>query len=126
MVSPAGKWTTLYARGEEDVLFSPANEGAFSLRTRRSLRASAVTRLTEEFARLYADRAGLRVIHNDLGPGNIKVYHGRLHPLDFEDTLWGYPVQDLAMSLQDLMREVNPDRYDPLLDALRAGYEEVS
>ncbi len=119
------KMETLYARGEENVLFSPANEAAFSPRTRRIFE-QVLSQVDEEFARLYADRAGLRVIHNDLGPGNIKVYHGRLHPLDFEDTLWGYPVQDLAMSLQDLMREVNPDRYDPLLDALRAGYEEVS
>ena len=83
------------------------------------------SQVDEEFTRLYADRAGLRAIHNDLGPGNIKVFRGRLHPLDFEDTIWGYPVQDLAMSLQDLMREVSPDSYDPLLIALRAGYEEL-
>jgi Ser/Thr protein kinase RdoA (MazF antagonist) len=74
---------------------------------------------------LYADPAGLRVIHNDLWHGNIKVHQGRLHPLDFEDTIWGYPVQDIAMALQDLMVDVERDAYAPLQIAFRRGYESV-
>ena len=64
-----------------------------------------------------------RLIHHDLWHGNIKVYRGRLFPLDFEDTVWGYPVQDIAMALQDLMLDVSPQDYEPLADALRFGYE---
>ena len=78
------------------------------------------------YARLYADPAGLRVIHHDLHHENIKIYRRRLHPLDFEDTAWGYPVQDIAMALQDLWLEVGAGAYEPLLAAFRRGYESLS
>ena len=77
----------------------------------------------EAFAHLYADLSGLQVIHNDLHHENIKLSRGRLRPFDFEDTIWGYPVQDIAMAMQDLMLDVAPEAYDPLLGAFRQGYE---
>jgi Ser/Thr protein kinase RdoA (MazF antagonist) len=116
------KMDSLYARGEEDVLFSPAHQEAFTPRSRVIFEQTR-TRVLEAFARRYADPAGLRVIHHDLWHGNIKIYRGRLHPLDFEDTVWGYPAQDIAMALQDLMLEVPPERFEPLQSALRQGYE---
>ena len=112
----------LLARGEEDTLASD--------RCRASLPAEALTILDEVRARVdsaYAElRAGageLQVIHNDLWHDNILLYRGKLHPLDFEDTCWGYPVQDLAMALQDLMLETPPEAYEALAGALRRGYE---
>jgi len=115
-----------YARDEEDVLFG-CNEG-FTPRTRDVLdRAWAA--VCEAFERLYARPAGAagpQVIHNDLHHENIKLSRGRLRPFDFEDTIWGYPVQDIAMALQDLMMDVAPEAYDPLLDAFRQGYETLA
>ncbi len=112
---------TLYARGEEAVLWGEACRDAFTDRTRAALqRAQAAAQ--KALAGLYADPAGRRVIHNDLWHGNIKVYRGRLCPLDFEDTVWGYPVQDLAMALQDLMKDVSAEVFGPLRQALRRGY----
>jgi Ser/Thr protein kinase RdoA (MazF antagonist) len=109
-----------YARGEDDVLFA-CDEG-FTPRTRDVLdRAWAA--VDEAFARLYAGPAGPQVIHNDLHHENIKLHRGRLRPFDFEDTIWGYPVQDIAMALQDLMLDVAPEAYDPLRAAFRQGYE---
>jgi len=116
------KMDSLYARGEEDVLFSPANQDAFTPWSRAIFEQTG-TRVLEAFARRYAGPAGLRVIHNDLWHGNIKIYRGRLYPLDFEDTVWGYPVQDIAMALQDLMLDVSPEQFEPLQSALRQGYE---
>ena len=72
------------------------------------------------------DVTGLRVIHIDLWHDNIKVDHGRLRPFDFEDTIWGYPVQDIAMALQDLMRHVPPEDFAELQRAFRCGYESQS
>ena len=60
---------------------------------------------------------------NDLHHDNIRIFHGRLRPFDFEDTIWGYPVQDIAMTLQDLMIEVRRDGFAPLQMAFRKGYE---
>jgi Ser/Thr protein kinase RdoA (MazF antagonist) len=113
----------VYARGEEEVLwdcddgFAPATRQTFE-------RAWAV--VEQAFARLYADPVGVRVIHNDLWHDNIKIYRGQLHPFDFEDTVWGYPVQDIAMALQDLMMDVEADAFEPLQAALREGYESLA
>jgi Ser/Thr protein kinase RdoA (MazF antagonist) len=109
-----------YARDEEDLLFS-CQEG-FTART-RAVMERAWEAVCAAFARLYADPAGLQVIHNDLHHENIKLSRRRLRPFDFEDTLWGYPVQDVAMALQDLMLDVAPQAYDPLLCAFQQGYE---
>jgi Ser/Thr protein kinase RdoA (MazF antagonist) len=110
------------ARGEEDTLFSASCENAFGPSSRTVIERTRAL-VEEAFEQLYAEPAGLRVIHNDLWHGNVKVYHGRLHPLDFEDTIWGFPVQDIAMSLQDLMVDVERDAYEPLQVAFRCGYE---
>jgi len=110
------------ARGEEDELFSDARMEEYPRHSRMVL-MQAKERVEQAFRQLYADPAGLRVIHNDLWHDNIKVFRGRLHPLDFEDTIWGYPVQDLAMALQDLMTDVKPEQFEPLQAALRQGYE---
>jgi Ser/Thr protein kinase RdoA (MazF antagonist) len=112
-----------YARDEEDVLF--VCEEGFTPRTRDVL-GRAWDKVCEAFERLYADGAGLQVIHNDLHHENIKIDRGRLRPFDFEDTIWGYPVQDIAMALQDLMMDVPPEAYDPLLGAFRQGHETLA
>ena len=116
------KMDTVLARDEEDALFSPTCREAFTPRSRDVIERTK-TRVDDAFARLYTQPSGLRVIHNDLWHGNVNVYRGHLYPLDFEDTIWGYPVQDIAMSLQDLMLDVERDAYEPLQAAFRQGYE---
>lgn len=132
--SPPPGFTTrrldgIYARGETDVLFGDRLSGRASDRYRnaftpRSLDIYAHTiRLVEAaFARLFR-QPGMRVIHADLGYGNIIVNHARLHPLDFEDIIWGYPVQDIALAWFDLARAVPPEAYERLSACFRAGYE---
>ncbi|MFA7407195.1 MAG: phosphotransferase [Anaerolineaceae bacterium] len=75
----------------------------------------------EAYARV--DRADLRVIHCDLWHDNIKLYHGMLCPFDFEDTVWGFRVHDIAMAMLDLLETVGEARYPAMLDAFREGYE---
>jgi len=38
-----------------------------------------------------------QVIHYDLHQWNVKVQRGQVHPIDFEDLVWGYPVQDIGL-----------------------------
>ena len=119
------KMDSPFARGEEQILFTEACSGDFTPRSRQAFELVA-GRVEQTFANLYTQPDGLRVIHNDLWHDNIKVDHGRLRPFDFEDTIWGYPVQDIAMALQDLMRHVPPQEYEPLQSAFRGGYESLS
>ena len=115
------RMSRVLARDEPDVLFSEATRTIFNPRT-RPVWEQAKQVVEAAYTRLYS-HDGLQVIHHDLWHDNIKLHHGRLHPLDFEDTVWGYPVQDIAMAMQDLMSDVPPERYEPLLEAFRDGYE---
>ncbi len=118
----------IYARGEVDELFGERFHSAFTSRSREVyLRTRQV--VEDAYRRLFGE-PGMRVIHNDLWHGNIQVQRAgrlrsgpRLHPLDFEDIIWGYPVHDLAMALFDLSREVPPGDFERLRACLRAGYE---
>ncbi|MBN2531502.1 MAG: phosphotransferase, partial [Spirochaetales bacterium] len=69
------------------------------------------------------DRSDLRVIHCDLWHDNIKLYKGELYPFDFEDTVWGFRLHDIAMAMLDLLEDFGNDRYPALSKAFRQGYE---
>jgi Ser/Thr protein kinase RdoA (MazF antagonist) len=118
------KMDRVLARGEADTLFGPACNDAFTPRSRDILERTS-ERVDHAFEQLYADPTHMRVIHNDLWHGNIKAHRGVLRPLDFEDTIWGYPVQDIAMALHDLMVDVASERYEPLQRAFHQGYESL-
>jgi Ser/Thr protein kinase RdoA (MazF antagonist) len=115
------KMNSPLARDEENVLFQPGCLAKLTS-SEQSILLKTKERVDQAFQQLYAHPAGLRVIHNDLWHGNINVYRGHLYPLDFEDTLWGYPVQDIAMAMQDLMDDVSPEAFEPRQAAFRLGY----
>jgi len=121
---PAGfsqrRFEAFLSRGEPDALFEGgAIDGLRDDDRRAFLRARAWV----EGAYASLDRGDLRVIHCDLWHENVKLDRGRLRPFDFEDTVWGYRLHDLAMGLLDLLETVGPERYPGLLAACRTGYE---
>jgi Ser/Thr protein kinase RdoA (MazF antagonist) len=80
----------------------------------------AINRVEAEYASL--DRADLRVIHCDLWHDNIKVHRGSLCPFDFEDTIRGFRLHDIAMAMLDLREVMDEEKYARLLDCFREGY----
>ena len=66
--------------------------------------------------------APLRVIHNDLHMWNVKVDGDKLYALDFEDMMWGHPIQDIATTMYYFRWA---DTYETMLAAFRAGYQSV-
>ena len=113
------KFDHFLSRGEPDVLFAEAQLSVYtphSLSLFQEIRAQ----VEAEYARL--DPADLRVIHCDLWHDNIKIYRGQLCPFDFEDTVWGYRLHDMAMALLDLMEVTMAEAYERLLAAFKQGY----
>jgi len=60
-----------------------------------------------------------RILHGDLHQWNIRVSRGILSPIDFEDLILGWPVQDIAISLYYYQDEKD---YPAKRDAFREGY----
>ena len=87
--------------------------------------AKILRAMREQVEATYAalDPADLRVIHCDLWHDNIKIHKGTLAPFDFEDTLWGYRLHDIAMAMLDLYEDTDEEWYKALLAAFRRGYE---
>lgn len=62
------------------------------------------------------------LVHGDLTPQNVIVSpQNGLVPIDFQDTVQGFEVQDLSFTVAALRRWPNSDR---LTEAFRAGYSE--
>ena len=62
------------------------------------------------------------LLHGDLTPHNVMVRRNRLVPFDFQDLVWGFDVQDLAITLVSLRRFGNCEE---ITDNFRAGYQEI-
>jgi Ser/Thr protein kinase RdoA (MazF antagonist) len=61
-------------------------------------------------------------VHGDLTPPNVIVApRNGLMPIDFQDMVWGFEVQDLAITVSALQRWADSER---LIDAFRSGYRE--
>ncbi len=69
---------------------------------------------------------GLHVIHCDLWHDNIKRYKSQLAPFDFEDTILGYRLHDIAMALLDLAEAVGAEEYARLFKNFHAGNASVT
>jgi Ser/Thr protein kinase RdoA (MazF antagonist) len=89
---------------------------------RRAVLRSSAARVQATLDDLYADRSGLRFLHCDLHLGNVKVTRAGLGVFDFDDSTWGYPVQDIGISLYYL--EYHPAYHD-LRAAFARGYASV-
>ena len=110
------------SRGEPCALPEGGNQGPFTIE-QAGLLAQVRERVEEAYCGL--DRNDLRVIHCDLWHGNIRIDRGDLYPFDFEDTVLGFRLHDIAMAMLDLLDEVGRERYPVLLAAFRDGYERL-
>jgi Ser/Thr protein kinase RdoA (MazF antagonist) len=90
---------------------------------RRAVFAAAAERVEAEIDALRHSGDPMRVLHGDLHPWNVMAGRRGLAPFDFEDLMWGWPVQDVATSLYYLQ---DRPEFDAWVAAFRAGYETVA
>ena len=82
----------------------------------------AAERVEEAIARLQAT-GPLRLLHGDFHVWNVLVHRGDLAAIDFEDLMWGWPIQDIGTALYYLFHR--PD-FATVRDGFRRGYEQVA
>ena len=111
-VWPNGRPEVVYA-DDPDELFTPE---------RRAVIRESAERVEGALTALYAHANDLRFLHADLHLGNVKLHRGALRLLDFDDSVWCHPVQDLAISLYYLHGYSNQD---DLRAAFAEGYRSL-
>lgn len=114
-------WDSPYPFREAEVLFDEARATIVDDRMRGAFeRTRALT--FEAIERLQAIEPP-RMLHADLHEDNAFVHpDGRIAILDFDDSMAGWPVQDLSVTVWAL--SAHP-RFELLEGALREGYERV-
>ncbi len=106
------------SRDEPDVLFHEPQLEAYTRRDLEQLQRLHA-RVESNYANL--DRRDLRVIHCDLWHDNVKLYRGVLYPFDFEDTIRGFRLHDIAMAMLNLLEVAGNDRYPSSTGIVPAG-----
>jgi Ser/Thr protein kinase RdoA (MazF antagonist) len=117
-LTPMTWHTVFYYHHEPVVIDDPAYAALFSTARRAVIHevATAAEQVLQSLAQSTTERI---LLHGDLHPYNVHVAHGRLYILDFEDVLFGYPVQDIAITFAAFRHYPDCER---LQSAFQAGY----
>ena len=101
------------------VLFEEENE-AFV--TDHALFKQALEKVNADIKSLFEAEEKPRILHGDLHLWNLMHHKGQFTVIDFEDMMWGYPVQDIGISLYYVRAYYN----DALTEQFRRGYEHIT
>jgi Ser/Thr protein kinase RdoA (MazF antagonist) len=113
------RYDQVFPFGEPVVLFD--NEfGRLISDEQRLLFRNAVDTIQNVIDDLFTGNRGPGVIHADLHQWNVRQFRGKLGAIDFEDLMWGFPVQDIAISFYYLQRR---EDYEELISAYKMGYQ---
>jgi len=106
---------------EPPALAETGTDGLWTDR-RRGLVRRAAARTQAVIDTLHADRSALRFLHIDLHSGNVMRIPGGLAVLDFDDSQWAHPAQDVGIPLYYFWVRENGER---LVAAFLEGYAAV-
>lgn len=111
------KFDRVFPFPEPVVLFDDMYAGLFTSK-RRAIYEKGIAWTQESIDRLKDSGEPMRILHSDLHQWNVRVSRGVLSPIDFEDLMLGWPVQDIATTLYYLSGE----SYGELKQAFQEGY----
>jgi Ser/Thr protein kinase RdoA (MazF antagonist) len=116
------KFDRVFPFPEPVILFETEYEDSFTAEQHVIFRKALVW--AQKAIDLLKDRGEpMRIIHGDLHQWNVRCAHDKLSPIDFEDLMWGWPVQDIATTLYYFQDE---DNYHEMRTAFEEGYHRIS
>jgi Ser/Thr protein kinase RdoA (MazF antagonist) len=118
---PLPCYDRLFPFREPEVLFAPEPNPLLPPE-RREVFCRAAERVERAIGRLRS-REPMRLLHGDFHAWNVLVHRGHLAAIDFEDLMWGWPLQDIATALYYLYHR--PD-FPDVQEGFRRGYEEAA
>lgn len=115
------KFDQVFPFPEPVILFEEAYVDLFPP-DRRAIYEKGIAWAQESIDRLKASAEPMRILHGDLHPWNVRVSRGALSPIDFEDLMLGWPVQDIATTLYYFLNE----SYSVFREAFQTGYSQIA
>lgn len=116
------RWDKVFYYPDEPVVLYESDFSHFFPSERIHLIERAIAAVEPTLTDLYRKPAEAMIIHGDLHIWNTHYWRGEVFMLDFEDLMWGYPIQDVAITLWYCRdREDYPD----LRAAFKSGYSSV-
>ena len=113
------RWDRVFYFNAEQAVYHLPQYSSMITSQRKALLDEGVRICDSLLSSLYASGCQPMLIHGDLHIWNVHRYRGRLTALDFDDITFGFPEQDIAISLFYAFHR--PD-YPDLLAAFRKGY----
>ena len=111
-------YDSVFPFNEPVILFEKEYQHLFPPKGRK-LFEQAIEWAQDVIDRLRASQEPMRILHGDLHQWNVRLYRGVLSPIDFEDVMWGWPVQDIGTTLFYFLDD---PEYHPFRDAFQEGY----
>lgn len=115
-------WNTLFYYPEEPVVLYDADYKKLFPKERLVLIEEAMAAVEPLLQTLYQRPDDAMIIHGDLHIWNAHYAQGQIHMLDFEDLMWGYPIQDVAITLWYCRER---EDYADLRASFKSGYSSV-
>ncbi|MEM7125760.1 MAG: phosphotransferase [Chloroflexota bacterium] len=116
------RWDKVFYYPEEPIVLYEDTYQKYFTKERLTLIEAAQADVEPYLASLYQKPSEAMIIHGDLHFWNVHVWRGQLFPLDFEDLMWGYPIQDVAITLWYGQER---EDYGDLRAAFQAGYSDI-
>lgn len=113
------RYDKVFPFGDPIVIFDEELGGLISP-AQRALFHHAVDTVQNAIDELFVADRGPGVIHADLHQWNVRLYRGQVGAIDFEDLMWGYPLQDIAITYYYLQ---DREDYIELKSAFSSGYQ---
>lgn len=117
----AVRYDTVYPYDLPFIVFSDAGEEL--LPPERRTLFDDVRVLVEGTLDDLAAREPARILHGDFHPWNAKINRGVVAAFDFEDIVWGWPVQDIGTTLYYFWSDKD---FDARCAQFREGYESIA
>jgi len=107
---------------DDCVLFDAAHQHHFTEHQRQQSEM-AYHKVAAEIDTLYQNRDQARLLHGDLHQWNVLINRSTITPIDFEDIMIAFPIQDIGVTLYYNRFD---EHYDDLLAGFKRGYETVA
>jgi len=113
------RYNTVFPFGDPVVLFNE-DIGDLISDDQMALFQHGVDKVQKVIDELHAGDQNPIVIHADLHQWNQRIFRGRVGAIDFEDLMWGFPLQDIAITFYYFQGR---EDYADLLEAYKKGYK---